>query len=108
MALFADRLKAEGNALFKDGDYEQAASKYTEALQRYSKNHLIFSNRSNCRLKLQQWEGALNDAEHSIELTGDPNFKAYYYMGAFGHDLSMCSKRRADSYSRSTVRPEPL
>ncbi|GAM90245.1 hypothetical protein ANO11243_082870 [Dothideomycetidae sp. 11243] len=54
---------------------------YTQAILRYSKNPLIFTNRAFARLKLQRWEGVVDDCLHSIEITGhDQNFKAYFYL----------------------------
>lgn len=83
MAHAADLLKEKGNAAFRDGSYLDAEDLYTQAIQRYSRNPLIFTNRANARLKLQRWEGALNDCLKSIEIAGPNghNHKAYYFLG---------------------------
>lgn len=82
MAHHADALKAKGNDLFKLGDFAGAEEQYTQAIQRYSKNPLIFTNRAFARIKLQRWDGVVDDCMHSIELTGsEQNFKAYFYLG---------------------------
>nr|POE87835.1 serine/threonine-protein phosphatase 5 [Quercus suber] len=79
----ADQLKEKGNAAFKDQDYESAEAFYTQAIQKYSKNQFIFTNRANARLKLQKWEGAVDDCLKSIEISGHrgQNHKAYYFLG---------------------------
>lgn len=45
MSHLADQLKEKGNSAFKDGDYKLADDLYTQAIQKYSRNHLIFTNR---------------------------------------------------------------
>lgn len=45
MSHLADQLKEKGNAAFRDGDYKAAEEAYTQAVQKYSKNPLIFTNR---------------------------------------------------------------
>lgn len=83
MAHEANALKEKGNAAFRDGDFLKAEDLYTAAIQRYSRNPLIFNNRANARLKLQRWDGAVNDCLKSIELKGlnQQNHKAWYFLG---------------------------
>lgn len=82
MSYLADQLKEKGNAAFRAGDFSAAEDLYTLAIQKYSRNSLIFTNRANVRLKLQQWEGAVNDCLKSVEITGGgQNHKAYYFLG---------------------------
>jgi STIP1 homology and U-box containing protein 1 len=78
----AEQLKDQGNIAYKNGEYQEAENLYTQAIQKYSRNPLIFTNRANARLKLQQWEGAVNDCLNSIEITGPNahNHKAYYFL----------------------------
>ncbi|KAF2164354.1 hypothetical protein M409DRAFT_25233 [Zasmidium cellare ATCC 36951] len=81
MSYLADQLKEKGNAAFRAGDFSAAEDLYTQAIQKYSRNSLIFTNRANVRLKLQQWEGAVNDCLKSVEITGGgQNHKAYYFL----------------------------
>jgi STIP1 family protein 1 len=76
----ADALKEQGNKAFKQGDYAAAEEFYTQACR----NPLLFTNRANARLKLQRWEGAVNDCLKSIEISGRAqNHKAYYFLGEF-------------------------
>ncbi|KAI7298709.1 hypothetical protein KC315_g17929, partial [Hortaea werneckii] len=51
----AEQLKDKGNFAFRNGSYAEAEDFYTQATQKYSRNPLIFTNRANARLKLQQW-----------------------------------------------------
>jgi len=60
--------KNEGNAAFKDGQYQQAAVHYTEALSLDDKQHTIYSNRAACFLKLGRYQQALDDAQKCIGL----------------------------------------
>ena len=78
----ADQLKEKGNAAFRNGEYLEAEDLYTQAIQKYSRNPLIFTNRANARLKLQKWDGAVNDCIKTIEVTGAgaQNHKAYYFL----------------------------
>lgn len=83
MAHLADALKEQGNKAFKNGEFLEAEDFYTQAVQKYSRNPLLFTNRANARLKLQRWEGAVNDCLKSIEVSGkgQQNHKAYYFLG---------------------------
>lgn len=101
MAHIADGLKEKGNALFKSGDYAGAEEQYTLAIQRYSRNPLLFTNRAFSRLKLQRWEGAIDDCLHSIDLTGQAgNFKAWYYLGRY---VASITSSRSPPHCHSTI-----
>ena len=82
MSATATQLKQKGNELFNDGDFSGAEEQYTLAIQKSSSNPLLFTNRAFARLKLQRWDGVIDDCLHSIRLTGEgPNYKAYFYLG---------------------------
>lgn len=51
----ADRLKAEGNALFAKKNFKGAYKKYTEALKHDDKNPILYSNRAACSLGLNRY-----------------------------------------------------
>jgi hypothetical protein len=68
----AEQLKNSGNKCFKNGD--------SQAIQKHSANPLLFTNRANARLKLEKWEGVIDDCIRSIELSKE-NMKAFFYLG---------------------------
>lgn len=82
MAHLADKLKQKGNELFKAGDYLAAEEQYTAAITKFSRNPLLFTNRALARIRLQRWQGVIDDCLHSIELTGpgNYNFKSHFYL----------------------------
>ncbi|KAF2877532.1 hypothetical protein BDV95DRAFT_151167 [Massariosphaeria phaeospora] len=75
----AEQLKSQGNTHFKDGDYDAAEALYSQAIQKNSKNPLLFTNRANARLKLEKWEEVIDDCIRSIELMKE-NMKAFFYL----------------------------
>ncbi|KAL0261955.1 hypothetical protein SLS55_003390 [Diplodia seriata] len=79
MAHVAEQLKDRGNQHFKNGDYVNAESLYTQAVQRNPSNPLIFTNRANARMKLGHYEDAIDDCLKSIELMRS-NMKAYTFL----------------------------
>lgn len=106
----ADQLKGQGNDAFRNGDYQDAENFYSQAVSLYSRNPLIFTNRANARLKLQKWEGAVNDCLKSIEITGQGhNHKAYYFLAQA--QLSLQHPREALSSAltayEQVLRPAP-
>lgn len=82
MAHLADKLKEKGNDLFKAGDYAAAEEQYTAAITKFSRNPLLFTNRALARIRLQRWQGVIDDCLHSISLTPHNgfNFKSYFYL----------------------------
>ncbi|GLJ46989.1 hypothetical protein SUGI_0991810 [Cryptomeria japonica] len=71
-------VKLEGNSLFSSGDIAGAASKYTEALAlcpvRSKKERLVlYSNRAQCYLLLQEPLSAISDATRSLCLHNPVN-----------------------------------
>ena len=57
-SLEADRLKAEGNALFVKNDFTGASIKYTEALKQDGNNAILYCNRAACSFGLNRLAGA--------------------------------------------------
>jgi len=76
----ANQLKEQGNALFKQGEYERAVNLYSQAIQQTPSNPLLYTNRANARIKLKLWESVIDDCLKSIDLLRD-NMKAYYFLG---------------------------
>jgi STIP1 family protein 1 len=76
----AEQLKQKGNLHFKNGEYENAVTLYSQAIQQNSNNYLLYTNRANARLKLGLWQEVMDDCLRSINLEKD-NMKAYYFLG---------------------------
>ena len=57
-----DKIKKLGAGKFKEGKYAQAIIFYNESLKRDRNNHLIYSNRCLCYIKLNQFGYAFDDA----------------------------------------------
>ena len=71
-------VKLEGNSLFSSGNIAGAASKYSEALalcpMRSKKERVVlYSNRAQCHLLLQQPLAAISDATRAFSLHNPPN-----------------------------------
>jgi stress-induced-phosphoprotein 1 len=76
----AEQAKASGNKLFSSGNYLQAISQYTRAINFDDTNHIYFSNRATCYLKIKRYNEARKDAERCISIL--PTFlKGYLRLG---------------------------
>lgn len=76
----ADEIRLKGNALVGEGKWLEAMDAYTVALS-LRPSAATYSNRSLCRYKVKDYEGAKQDAENAMQQ--DPKFvKAYYRHGA--------------------------
>jgi len=76
----SDDLKQQGNTYFKEKQYHKAAYFYSCALIFTPSNEVLFSNRAQCRLKLEEYGSALHDADAAIQC--NPNFvKGHYRKG---------------------------
>ncbi|KAH9891072.1 hypothetical protein C8Q73DRAFT_734877 [Cubamyces lactineus] len=65
----AERLKAEGNALFVQRNFAGAYKKFTEALQHDDKNAILYCNRAACSLGINRYLEAYTDANEATELS---------------------------------------
>ncbi|XP_074587463.1 uncharacterized protein LOC141843300 [Curcuma longa] len=71
-------IKLEGNSLFSSGDISGSASKYSEALalcpmKSKKERVVLYSNRAQCYLLLQQPLSAISDATRALCLHNPPN-----------------------------------
>jgi len=82
MAYQAEQLKEKGNVHFKREEYEDAITLYGQAIQKNSNNPLLYTNRANARLKIRQWQAAIDDCLRSIEIQHD-NMKAFFLLGEY-------------------------
>jgi len=82
--------KHAGNKFFVKGKIQQAIQLFTEAIDLTPNNHLLYSNRAACYLKIGDWEKALEDSQRCIEL--DEEFAKGHYRKA----LSLIELGRLD------------
>lgn len=72
--------RAEGNTLFKSGDFPGSIKKYSEAIKRNPTDPTAYSNRAASYVKLGELPMALKDCDKCLDL--DPTFiKAYVRKG---------------------------
>jgi stress-induced-phosphoprotein 1 len=64
-------LKDLGNQAFQAGNYEEAVSLFTQAIEINPHDHVFFSNRSGSYASLQKYEEALEDAAMCVALKPD-------------------------------------
>lgn len=64
----AERIKNEGNVLFKKGKFAAAIDRYTEAMLHAPDMHVIYVNRAMSHLKLERWEKCEEDARMALSL----------------------------------------
>lgn len=67
MSASAEDYKNQGNQAAKAGDYQKASELYSRALDIDPNNPVYYSNRSNVRYQLKDYDGALQDAEGCLE-----------------------------------------
>ncbi|XP_045412521.1 tetratricopeptide repeat protein 12 isoform X3 [Lemur catta] len=78
--VLADALKEEGNEAFVKGDYETAILRYTEGLQKLKDMKVLYTNRAQAYIKLEDYEKALVDCEWALKCD-EKCTKAYFHMG---------------------------
>ncbi|RWS24712.1 dnaJ subfamily C member 7-like protein, partial [Leptotrombidium deliense] len=99
--LIADKKKNDGNKLYKEGRYNEALKRYSEAIEICPDMVAYYGNRCACLLMMGRISEALEDAQKCIKL--DPNFvkgyvreaKCYVVLG----DLS-AAKRSFENIQR--------
>uniref|UniRef100_A0A8C4IGE9 E3 ubiquitin-protein ligase CHIP n=1 Tax=Dicentrarchus labrax TaxID=13489 RepID=A0A8C4IGE9_DICLA len=80
-SLSAQELKEQGNRLFLNRKYLEAAACYGKAIVRTDPSvPAYYTNRALCYVKLQQYGKALADCRHALELDGQ-SVKAHFFMG---------------------------
>ena len=96
--------KALGDESFKTGDYETAVKHYTSAISLDDSNHVFYSNRCACLLKLNEKSRALRDGEKCVSLKPDWA-KGYGRLAAAQYSLRRYDKA-AETY-RDGLRVDP-
>ncbi|XP_078342853.1 RNA polymerase II-associated protein 3-like isoform X2 [Oculina patagonica] len=87
--------KDKGNALFKEGKYEEAINCYTTGIQLDPTNAVLPANRAMCLLKLQRYGAAEADCNQALSLDGSYT-KAYLRRGAARFQLGRIQEAEAD------------
>ena len=72
----SNELREQGNQAFKQGQFQQAIDRYTDALDTLNKLQIneeiksditkCYSNRSQCYINLEQYDDAIEDATRGI------------------------------------------
>ena len=111
----SQRLKDEGNALFKSGSYSSAIDKYTEALSELEKNLVaddkileskvsLLSNIAYSHLKLEQWSGCIDFASQVLA-SDHSNVKALFRRGVGYSRIGNTKSARSDLEKASALSP---
>ncbi|CAL9129245.1 TPR repeat-containing thioredoxin TTL1-like [Musa acuminata AAA Group] len=79
------RARAQGNELFKLGNFAEACAAYGEGLRYNTSNSVLLCNRAACRSKLGQWQKSVDDCSDALRIR--PNY-------------TKALLRRADSYAK--------
>lgn len=73
-------LKEQGNRLFLSRKYQEAVTCYSKAINRNTSVAVYYTNRALCYVKLQQYDKALADCKHALELDSQ-SVKAHFFLG---------------------------
>ncbi|XP_059381209.1 E3 ubiquitin-protein ligase CHIP [Carassius carassius] len=76
----AQELKEQGNRMFLSRKYQEAATCYSKAINRNPSVAVYYTNRALCYVKLQQYDKALADCKHALELDSQ-SVKAHFFLG---------------------------
>ena len=104
--------REQGNQAFKQGRYQDAIDRYSEALEEiqstnFDKNELTkcFSNRAQCHLNLQQYEEAIDDATRALEYVPSDQKSLYRRSIAF-EKLGKINEAISDAQRLISVLPK--
>nr|KAI8743935.1 tetratricopeptide repeat protein 12-like [Biomphalaria glabrata] len=76
----ANTLKEQGNAEFKQGNFQKALELYNQAIDQIRDSSVLYTNRAQARMKLGLYSDALKDCDLALRLW--PNcLKAYVHQG---------------------------
>ncbi|XP_048367907.1 tetratricopeptide repeat protein 12 isoform X1 [Sphaerodactylus townsendi] len=89
----ANALKEQGNDAFGKGDYAAAIQKYTEGLRKQKDMPVLYTNRAQAYIKLQEYEKAVLDCEWALRCD-EKYLKAFFHMGKACLALKQYSKSR--------------
>lgn len=101
----ADQFKVQGNSSLNIGEYEKAASFYTESIKLWDKEPIYYSNRSLCFIKLERYDEAISDCDKAIELD-DKCVKAYYRRMQANECLGLAKRALEDCHKVIEIDPK--
>uniref|UniRef100_F1KS65 Protein unc-45 A n=1 Tax=Ascaris suum TaxID=6253 RepID=F1KS65_ASCSU len=104
----AEDLKDAGNAAVKEGNWEEAISQYTAALQLDPEPQLratIYRNRALVRLKMDDAEGCESDATNALEFNR-ADAKALFRRALAREKLENCAGGIADAKEALRLQPK--
>ncbi|KAH0591282.1 hypothetical protein H2248_001372 [Termitomyces sp. 'cryptogamus'] len=81
----ADILKAEGNALYHAGKYNEAYGKYSQAIKQDPYNAVLWANRAASAVAMKKYLDAVTDAGKATQL--DPKYAKAWGRQGTGHLL---------------------
>lgn len=100
----AEELKEKANEYFKNGDYSQAITYYSQAIEQNPYVAAYYGNRSFAHIKTESFGYALSDASKALQL--DKNYiKAYYRRASANMALGKFKVALKDFESVVKVRP---
>ncbi|XP_030394288.1 tetratricopeptide repeat protein 12 isoform X1 [Gopherus evgoodei] len=76
----ANALKEKGNDAFSKGDYATAIQLYTEGLEKQKDMQVLYTNRAQAHMKLQEYKKVISDCEWALKCN-EKCIKAYFHMG---------------------------
>lgn len=78
-----EELRQAGNIAFKNQEFKKAAKIYRDAIKQDSKNPVLYSNRAQCFLKLEDYGRALRDCQMGIKCNPEEKLviKLYFRKG---------------------------
>ncbi|VDB83787.1 unnamed protein product [Peniophora sp. CBMAI 1063] len=87
----ATQLKLSANALFASGDYTGARDGYTKAINVYAEDPVIYCNRAQAHINLENFSEAAADAQKATELD-NRSTKAWARLGKAQRHLGQLTK----------------
>ncbi|XP_061449110.1 tetratricopeptide repeat protein 12 isoform X3 [Rhineura floridana] len=76
----ANALKEKGNDAFSKGDYALAIQRYTDGLRKQKDMQVLYTNRAQAYMKLQDYEKAISDCDWALRCD-EKCIKAFFLMG---------------------------
>ena len=98
----SEELRLQGNQAIKAKDFHKALDLYTKAITVCAGDHLLFSNRALCYLKMNRPAEALEDCESCLKLS--PTFaKALYRRAKALHELVKSGEKHLKSRAQAAA-----